>query len=169
VTHDPYSFNEKMPIEELDAKIYNLLTKPEYKKKDPYLTTKALESANKILKQKILKEKPLEYFQATELEENSLFEHPLYHGNGNKTAHIVHEDFFLKLNPNYDSFNVSERECPDKTTLMHWLRYKCSMYGFHPVITASRKLTTGHLVQAVFCEYRVKPLRDKFGQLKNGP
>jgi hypothetical protein len=70
----------------------------------------------------------------------------------------VHLGYLPKLNPNYNSFDVTELKCMDKGSLTMWLRYKFALYGFHPVLTSSRKITTGHLTHSIHCEYKTKPL-----------
>ncbi len=51
-----------MSLQELDRRILNLLSNPEFAKKDPYATTTALDNGLRIFKAKILLEKPLSYF-----------------------------------------------------------------------------------------------------------
>jgi hypothetical protein len=123
-----------MTFDELNSKILNLLTKPEFKQRDAFKTNKSLELGFKFLKARALLEKPVSYFQASEEEEASTFNYPLFHGNGNKSFNVTYEDYYQKLNPNYESFNVTDKNCVDKTTLMNWLKYKCALFGFQPVI-----------------------------------
>ncbi len=84
---------------------------------------------------------------------------------GNQT----YEDYYQKLTPNYDSFNVTDQKCVDKTTLMNWLKYKCALFGFQPVIFKSTKLNGGMWALSISCEYRTKPWRGKDGKPRHDP
>ena len=59
---DPFFVSEGMSLAELDRRIYNLLSNLEFKKKDPYRTNKSLDMGIRMLRWKILKEKPISYF-----------------------------------------------------------------------------------------------------------
>ncbi len=108
VPNDPFEIHEKMSFEIIDKKLMRLLTDPELKAKDTFTWQKCLDYGIKVLKSKILKEKPKSYFDATEEEEKSVHDYPFFFGYSTKTTPIVHEDFYKKLNPNYESFNVTD-------------------------------------------------------------
>ena len=67
-----------------------MLSKPEFKQRDAFKTNRSLELGFKYLKARALREKPVAYFQASEEEEASIFNYPLFHGHGEKYFHVTY-------------------------------------------------------------------------------